>query len=66
MFFETTQGQTKCTVMREVPLVFKAMNRKGFGAACTAVLEKLRFPRISWTTISEGDVVMLHLPTSSA
>jgi hypothetical protein len=56
------RGQTKCIVMREVPLVFRAMNRNGFGAACTAVLEKLRFPRISWAIVSEGDVVKLHFP----
>jgi len=34
-------------INRGVSEAFKAMNRNGFGAACTAVLVKFRLPRIS-------------------
>jgi len=41
------KAPTKCVTIREVPLLFSAMKRNGLGAACTAVLVKLRFPRMS-------------------
>jgi hypothetical protein len=44
---------TRCIVKRDVPLVFKATNKKGLGAAYTAVLEKFRFPRINCRIISD-------------
>jgi hypothetical protein len=49
-----SRAHTKCIVKRDDPLAFKAMKRNGLGAAWTAVLEKLRFPRISCKHIS-GD-----------
>jgi hypothetical protein len=64
--FNAQRVRTRCIVRRAVPLVFNAMKRNGFGAACTAVLEKLRFPRISWTCISYDDYVVIGFHTSSA
>lgn len=45
---------TKCVLNRAVPLAFRATSRNGFGAACTAVLVKLRFPLISYKAVSRS------------
>jgi hypothetical protein len=42
------------------------MKRKGFGAACTAVLVKLRFPRMSYEDISMAYDSASQQPTSKA
>jgi hypothetical protein len=44
------QNRTRCMVRRDVSASLSDMKRKGLGAACTAVLVKLRFPRINCKT----------------
>jgi hypothetical protein len=53
-------------VRRNVPLVLSAMNKNGLGAAYTAVLEKLRFPRMSLEVFSHCGVWICDRPTSRA
>jgi hypothetical protein len=57
---------TRCVTRRDVPLVFKATNRNGFGAAYTAVREKLRFPRMSYNMLMRVSDNSPLCPTSSA
>ena len=43
--------QTRCVANGVVSVIFKATNKNGRGATCTAVLVKFRLPRISYSEV---------------
>lgn len=51
---EHNSAHTRCIVNRALLDALRAMNKKGLGAVCTAVLVKLRLPLISCVGVSQG------------